>query len=336
MRRLTSRAMVCTLVLLVACAQGPTAKPMQAATTTAATTTAAQGGRSGGNVGGYTRVDNLSGSLQAVGSSTVAAMLKQVTDAFEANQPGVSIDVGGSGSGTALTGMLASPNTMGLLSRAMTQRERDAFQAKYGYAPTEVKMAVDAVGIFVFKGNPVKALSLAQLRRAFGRDADAVDRWGALGGAAAADGLPLVTYGLERGRGAYEMFRDVVLDGGEFAGDVLIEPVSTSVVQGVGTQPGGLGYASVFFRSQRTRLVPIAHKGEVIEPTADNALSGKYPLARFLYVVVNKKPNTPLDDAQRQFLRFVLSRDGQEAIAKQGFFALNAQVMRDGLRQVED
>lgn len=331
--------MACVVVLVSACAQAPMVQPTPASAPSKPTA------RAPSDRGAYARVDKLSGTLKAVGSSTVAAMLKQVTDAFEVNQPGVSVDIGGSGSGTALTGMLESPDTMGLLSRTMTQRERDTFTAKYGYAPTEVKMAVDAVGFFVFKDNPVPSLSLSQLRRAFGRDADAVDRWGTLlptsaataaGAAAKFSGLPLVTYGLERGRGAYELVRDVVLEGRDFASDMLIEPVSTSVVQGVATQPGGLGYASVFFRTQRTRLLPILHNGEVIEPTADNALSGKYPLARFLYVVVNKKPNVPLDDAQRQFLLFVLSRDGQEAIAKQGFFALNATVMREGLRQVEN
>ncbi len=347
-----SLAMACALMLVSACAQVPTTPATPASASAPSPAPQKQLARTPGALNPYTRVDKLSGSLKAVGSSTVAAMLKQVTDAFESTQPGVSVDLGGSGSGTALTGMLESPSTMGLLSRPMTQRERDAFKARYGYAPTEVKMAMDAVGIYVYKSNPIKALSLADLRRAFGRDPDATNLWAELGRpsgpaptgktgdstsiSSAAGDTAIVTYGLERGRGAYELFRDVVLEGGEFASDVLIEPVSTSVVQGVATQSGGLGYASVFFRSQRTRLLPIQHKGEVIEPSAQNALSGKYPLARFLYVVVNKKPGAPLDEAQRQFLFFVLSSDGQEVVSKQGFFALDAATASEGVRRVEE
>ena len=294
--------------------------------------------RAASNLAPYARADPLGGAVKGAGSSTVAGLLKQLIDAFEALQPGVSFDIDGAGSGTALAGMLEAPATLGLLSRPMTLAERERFRAKYGHAPTEVKIAVDAVGVFVFKHNPVKALSLAELRRAFGRDADAVDRWGAL--------LPdtplenewrdrkVVRFGLERGRGAYELFRDAVLAGGEFAGDIDIEPVSTSVVQGVATQAGGIGYASVFFRTERTRLLPISHQGERVEPTADNALSGKYPLARFLYVIVNKKPDAPLDALRRQFLFFVLSRDGQDLIARQGFFPLDAAVALEGLAQV--
>jgi phosphate transport system substrate-binding protein len=284
----------------------------------------------------YVRADKLGGTVKAAGSSTVAALLKQVIDTFEATQPGVDFDIDGAGSGTALAGMLEAPETMGLLSRPMTARERDALRAKYGHAPTEVKIAVDAVGVFVFKNNPVKALSLAELRRAFGREADAAGRWGVLLPDVAADwrDKPIVRFGLERGRGAFELFRDVVLEGGEFAADIDIEPVSTSVVQGVATQPGGIGYASVFFRTERTRLLPLLHKGERVEPTADNALSGKYPLARFLYLIVNKKPEAALDALQRQFLFFILSRDGQDVIARQGFFPLDATIAREGLAQI--
>jgi phosphate transport system substrate-binding protein len=282
----------------------------------------------------YVRIDKLSGIVKAAGSSTVAAMLKLVIDSFETVQPDVTFDVGGAGSGTALAGMLEAPTTMGLLSRPVTAAERERFRAKYGYEPTEVKIAVDAVGVFVFKNNPVKALSLADLRRAFGRGPDAADRWGAFEPTGDWRNQPLTRFGLQRGRGAYELFREVVLEGGEFASEVSVELVSTSVVQGVATQPGGIGYASVFFRTQRTRLLPIAHKGEIIEPTAENALSGKYPLARFLYVVVNKKPDAPLDALQRQFLLFVLSRDGQNAIARQGFFPLSADVVKTGSESI--
>jgi phosphate transport system substrate-binding protein len=287
----------------------------------------------------YQRLDKLTGRVAGAGSSTVAAILKSVGEGFEAAQPGVTVELAGAGSGTALAGMLESPTTMGLLSRAITSREREAFSAKYGHAPTEVKIAIDALAIYVFKNNPVKAMSLADLRRAFGRDADAVQRWGALGladiGAEWAD-VPIARFGIERGRGAHDLFRELVLQGREFAGEIETEPVSTSVVQGVGTVRGGIGYGSVYFRTARTRVVPIAVKGAdgqavSFEPTADNALSGRYPLARYLYVYVNKPPNAPLEPLQRQFLSYVLSSDGQAVIAKEGLFALDAKVVGESL-----
>lgn len=297
----------------------------------------AQVPRAGKDLPVYARVDKLAGNVRGSGSSTVTAVLKPIADDFEASQPGVPVDLSGGGSGTALAGMLDSPATMGLLSRAMTAREQESFRAKYGHAPTQIKIAIDAVAIYVFKSNPVQSMSLAELRRAFGRDADAAERWGALGKAEIGGdwaNVPIVRFGIERGRGAHDVVRDLVLQGRDFAAEIETEPVSTSVVQGVGTQRGGIGYASVYFRTPRTRTLPLAHDGQTFEPTAENALSGRYPLARYLYVVVNKNPAAPLEAPQRQFLAFVLSRDGQDMIARQGLFPLDAKVAAESLAQI--
>lgn len=282
----------------------------------------------------YARVDKLAGTVKATGSSTVAALLKPLIDRFQGLQPEVQFDIGGAGSGTAVAGMLESPETMGLLSRPMNARERERFRAQYGYAPLELKVAIDAVAIYVFKDNPLPAISLAELRRAFGRDADAASRWGALGLTGDWQEVPLQRFGLEAGRGAHEVMRDVVLQGRDFAAELAIEPVSTSVVQGVATRPGGIGYASVFFRTQRTRILPISHQGQNVEPTADNASAGRYPLARFLYVCVNRKPGVALPPAALQFLQFLLSSDGQDAVARQGLYPLGPGLAREALAQI--
>lgn len=283
---------------------------------------------------GYVRADKLAGTVRAAGSSIVAGLLGPVIERFRTLQPGVEFDIGSAGSGTAMAAMLESPAAMGLLSRAMSAAERERFRTKYGYPPVELKIAIDAVAIYVFKDNPVNALSLDELRRAFGREADAAARWGALGAAGDWAELPLVRFGLEAGRGAFEVMRDVVLKGKEFAAGLAVEPVSTSVVQGVATQPGGIGYASVFFRTQRTRILPIVHQGRLAEPSAEDAAAGRYPLARYLSIVVNRRPGAPMDAAALQFLRFLLSADGQDIVAKQGLYPLGAAQANEALGQI--
>ena len=282
----------------------------------------------------YQRLDKLAGTVVAAGSSIVAGLLKPLGERFSSLQPGVDFDIAGAGSSTALAGLLASPDTLGLLSRPMNARERERFRERWGQPPLELVVAVDAVAIYLFKDNPVKALSLADLRRAFGREADAAMRWGDLGVTGDWAGVPLVRYGLEPGRGAHELMREGVLQGRDFTGDMAVEPVSTSVVQGVATQPGGIGYASVFFRTSRTRVVPLLNQGQAVEPTAENAASGRYPLARSLYVCANRQPSAPVAALQRQFLQFLLSRDAQEQMARQGVFPLDAALARQGLQQL--
>ena len=216
----------------------------------------------------YSRVAPVAGTVRAAGSSIVAGLLTPVIERFRTLQPGVEFDIGSAGSGTAMTGMLESPAAMGLLSRAMTATERERFRAKYGHAALELKIALDAVAIYVFKDNPVQALSMDDLRRAFGREPDAAQRWGAFGLGGEWAEQPLQRFGLEPGRGAHELMRGLVLRERDFAAELSVEPVSTSVVQGVATQRGGIGYASVFFRTQRTRILPILHQGRAVEPSA--------------------------------------------------------------------
>jgi phosphate transport system substrate-binding protein len=281
---------------------------------------------------GYTRLDKLAGTVVAAGSSTVAALLRPLTERFAVLQPGVDFDIAGAGSSTALAAMLLSSDALGLLSRPMNAREHERFRERWAVAPLELPVAVDAVAIYAFKDNPVPALSLADLQRAFGKDAGAATRWGDLGLQDAWANVPLQRYGLEAGRGAYELMRELVLKGRDFTGDVSVEPVSTSVVQGVATHSGGLGYASVFFRTTRTRVLPLWNQGQAVEPTAVNAASGRYPLSRFLYVCAHPRPQPPALALQRQFLQYLLSRDAQEVMARQGVFPLDAGLARRGLQ----
>lgn len=283
----------------------------------------------------YARVDGVTGTVRAAGSSIVAGLLAPLIERFRTVQPGVEFDIGSAGSGTALAAMLESPIALGLLSRAMTAAERERLRARHGQAPLELRMALDALAIYVFKDNPVPALSMDDLRRAFGRDADAATRWGALGlGGDWAD-VPVQRFGLEPGRGAHDLMRTLVLGNRDFAADLSVEPVSTSVVQGVATQRGGIGYASVFFRTQRTRVLPILHGGRAVEPGPEAAAAGDYPLARSLYVIVNRPAGLPLPPAARQFLRFLLSADGQEIVARQGQYPLSASQVREALARLD-
>ena len=124
----------------------------------------------------------------------------------------------------------------------------------------------------------------------------------------------------------------VVLNGGEFKRSVQTETVSSSVVQGVAADPAGIGFASIFFKTKRVRALPLAFAdGEPFAaPTAENVYSGKYPLRRCLWVYANVPPGTKLDTAPAEFLRFVLSSDGQSIAAADGNIPLDASGVAAG------
>lgn len=278
-----------------------------------------------GKLPAYQRVEKLQGTIQLSGSSVVANLARAWAPAFQRMYPNVSVGVVAKSSGAALGDMAASSATLGMMSRPMNAAERAAAK-QHGQAPLEFRVAVDALAIYVFKDNPLKSISIAQLERIYAAAPKAgavVERWGQLGPDGDWAERPVSGIGFEAGRGAYDLMRELVLRGGDFNTQVSAEPVSTSVVQAVGVEPGAIGYASVYFRTARTRVLPVLNAaGEVAQPDEHDASSGKYPLARHLYLYMSVPKEPGAGAVAREFLRFVLSEEGQNIARAGGAFAV--------------
>lgn len=274
----------------------------------------------------YRRVGAVQGTLQLSGSSAVATFARAWGNAFSRIYPNASVNVVSKSSGAAIGDMAANPATIGMTSRPLTPAERDAYAKQHGAPPLELRVAIDAVAIYVFKDNPLQSITLAQLERIYAatpKNGAAIDRWGQIGLTGAWADRVVSSVGFEAGRGAFEIMRELVLRGGDFAADVAAEPVSTSVVQAVGVDPGAIGYASVYYRTARTRMLPVqTANGELAQPTEADASSGKYPLARYLYLHLGTPRGSEANAAAREFLRFVLSEEGQNAARTAGAFAI--------------
>ena len=280
----------------------------------------------------YQRVAQLQGAIQLSGSSVVANIARAWAPAFQRIYPGVSVNVVAKSSGAAIGDMAANSATLGMMSRPMNQTERGAYTKQHGQPPLEFRVAVDAVAIYVFKDNPLKSITLPQLERIFAaapKSGAAIGHWGQLALDGDWAGRPVNGVGFETGRGAYEIMRELVLRGGNFSGNVTAEPVSTSVVQAVGVDPGAFGYASVYFRTVRTRVLPVQNAaGDIAQPEESDASNGKYPLARHLYLYLSAAKDAGANAAAREFLRFVLSEEGQNIARANGAFAVTpAQVV---------
>lgn len=274
----------------------------------------------------YQRVDKLQGAVQLSGSSAVATFARAWGAAFQQMYPGAPVTVVAKSSGAAIGDMLANPATIGMTSRPLNAAERESYARQHGQPPLEFKVAIDAVAIYVFKDNPLQSISMLQLERIFAaapKSGAAVADWGQVGLAGEWAQRAVNGVGFEAGRGAYEVMRELVLRGGDFRASVSAEPVSTAVVQAVGVDPGAIGYASVYFRTARTKVLAVeTTSGDKVPPTEAEASSGKYPLARFLYLYLGVPKGGNADAATREFLRFVLSEEGQNATRASGAFAI--------------
>lgn len=281
----------------------------------------------------YQKVEGVSGSLNSIGSDTMNNLLKLWGEAFRAMYPGVNIQFEGKGSSTAPPALIAGTAQLGPMSRAMKPTEIDEFEKKYGFKPTSVRTSLDALAVFVHKDNPVKGLSLARLDAMFSKNrklghADDIVTWGQVGLSGDWAGKPLSLYGRNSASGTYGYFKSEVLGGGDFKDEVKEQPGSASVVQGLTEDRYGIGYSGIGYLTSGVRALPLSKKddGVFVEPNMENVTNHSYPLARFLYIYVVKSPDQPMDPLVHEFLKFVLSKEGQEIVIKDGYLPVSAKV----------
>ena len=281
------------------------------------------------NLPAYAPGSGVSGALTSIGSDTLNNLMTLWAEGFRTFYPNVTIEVQGAGSGTAPPALVQGTAQFGPMSRPMRGTEIEDFEARYGYAPTPIRGAIDGIGVFVHKDNPVECLSLQQVdaifssTRAGGADA-AITTWGDVGLEGEWASRPIALYGRNSASGTYGFFKDVALFGGDYSPAVREQPGSSTVIQGVASDIAGIGYSGVGYATADVRAVSLeGPDGECYGPTGEAASTGNYPIARFLYIYVNKNPNEALEPLRGEFIRFVYSQEGQEAVLRAGFFPVN-------------
>lgn len=279
----------------------------------------------------YTKATGVSGNLTSVGSDTLNNLMTLWAEDYKKLYPNINIQIQGAGSSTAPPALTESTANLGPMSRMMKGAEIAAFEKAKGYKPTAVPVAIDALAVFVHKDNPVKFMKLEVVDAIFsdtrkcGHD-KAVTNWGDAGLSGAWAKRDLQIYGRNSVSGTYGYFKEKALCKGDFKTNVNEQPGSASVVQSVGSSINGIGYSGIGYKTSSVRTVPLVGKdGEIYDANEKNAVSGKYPLARFLYVYVNKAPNKPLQPLEAEFLKMVLSKQGQMVVEKDGYIPLPAK-----------
>ncbi len=281
----------------------------------------------------YEKTSGVSGNLSSVGSDSLANLMTLWAESYKQSYPNVNIQIQAAGSSTAPPALTEGTANLGPMSRPMKDSEIQAFEQKYGYKPTAVPVAIDALAVFVHKDNPIKQLTMQQVDAIFSStrlcgEAKDVKTWGELGLSGEWAAKPIQLFGRNSVSGTYGYFKEEALCKGDFKANVNEQPGSASVVQSISSTVNAIGYSGIGYRTASVRAVPLVNKkGEVEEANETNALSGKYPLARFFYIYVNKAPNKPLSPLDAEFLKLILSKQGQDVVVKDGYIPLPLKVI---------
>jgi phosphate transport system substrate-binding protein len=285
--------------------------------------------------------DEVSGTIKSVGSDTMNNLMALWGEGFKKLYPNVQIEIEGKGSSTAPPALIAGTANFGPMSRAMKSKEIDDFEAKFGYKPTEVATSIDMLAVFVHKDNPIKGLTLAEVDAIFSQTrkaghADNITTWGELGLTGEWATKPISLYGRNSASGTYGFFKEHMLLNGDYKASVKEQPGSSSVVQGVASDKYAIGYSGIGYMTSDVRAVPLAGKGQrsPIPAQPQYAYSGEYPLSRFLYVYINHKPGSQLDPLRREFVRYVLSQEGQRDVVNDGYLPVTEKMADKTLKSI--
>ena len=288
----------------------------------------------------YTKTSGVSGNLSSVGSDSLANLMTLWAEEFKKEYPNVNIQIQAAGSSTAPPALTEGTASMGPMSRAMKDAEIQAFEEKYGYKPTAVPVAIDALAVFVHKDNPIKSLDMAQVDAIFSSTrlcggASDIKTWGDLGMTGEWAAKPIQLFGRNSVSGTYGYFKEEALCKGDFKANVNEQPGSASVVQSISSTINAIGYSGIGYKTSSVKTVPLSKKGgEAFDANEANALAGKFPLARFFYVYVNKAPNKPLSPLDAEFVKLVLSKQGQEVVVKDGYIPLPSKVVEKTIKEL--
>lgn len=291
---------------------------------------------------GYQAVSGISGNLNSIGSDTLNNLMTLWAETFYRFYPNVKIQIEGKGSTTAPPALISGTAQLGPMSRPMRGTEIDEFEKRYGYKPTPIRVAVDALAVFVNKDNPLQCLTMEQVDAIFSKSRrygykEDIQTWGQLGLTGDWANRPISLYGRNSASGTYGFFKEVSLKNGDYKDEVKEQPGSASVVQGVTVDRYAIGYSGIGYATAGVRAVPLAAKaGETCyAASVENAYAGTFPLARFLYVYINKAPGSPLDPLTREFVNLVASQEGQDVVIKDGYYPIPASIAAEEMAKVQ-
>ncbi|MFU8815650.1 MAG: PstS family phosphate ABC transporter substrate-binding protein [Pseudomonadales bacterium] len=282
----------------------------------------------------YDSVPGISGNLTSVGSDTLNNLMTLWAEEFAKFYPNVNIQIQGAGTSTAPPALVEATSNFGPMSRPMRDSEQRAFEDRYGYPATEVPVAIDMLAVYVNKDNPIEGLAIPQVdaifsaTRSCGHPSD-ITTWGQVGLTGAWANRDFTLFSRNAVSGTYGYFKENALCGGDFKSTINEQPGSSAVVRGVEQTINGIGYSGIGYMTSGVRAIPLSREvgGEMFEAIGENAASGDYPLARFLYIYANQHPNNGWNPLEREFFRMVLSKEGQEVVHRDGYVTLSEPVV---------
>ena len=290
----------------------------------------------------YKKVDELSGILNSIGSDTLNNMMTFWGESFCKMYPKVKISVEGKGGATPPPALAYGRAQLGPMSRLMTESEIEMIEKNHGFKPSKIAVAYESLAVFVNKDNPINSSSLEEIdaifskTRKFGYPKD-ISLWGDIGLEGELNKQKINILGRNSASGTYRYFKDFALKKGDFKDTVKEQAGSAAVVRAISEDKMAIGYSGIGYIKPGVKALTLSHKkgDEAFECSYENIVSLKYPLSRKLYIYYIKNPDKPLGKLEKEFLKFVLSKEGQNIAIKDGYIPITKADAEDSISALE-
>jgi phosphate transport system substrate-binding protein len=246
------------------------------------------------------------------GSDTMVILAQRWAELYMSKNPKSVIQVTGGGSGTGISALINGTTDICISSRPMKKPEKEKLKQRYNSLGVEIKVANDGLAVYLNEKNPIEELSLEQIKKIYTGE---IKNWKQVGGPDA----KIILYGRENNSGTYVYFKDVVLEGGDFAATAQSLPGTASVVNAIAKDKYGIGYGGAAYgKGIKFLKIKKDEKSQAYEPTDENIRNGNYPISRFLYMYTRTRPT----GSTKAFIDWILSDDGQKIVKTVGYFPI--------------
>ncbi|HAA71261.1 MAG TPA: phosphate-binding protein [Planctomycetaceae bacterium] len=267
--------------------------------------------------GGNSRSDS---TIQVGGSDTMVNVAQKWAEVYTAENPDISVQVSGGGSGVGIAGLMDGELDMANASRAIKEEEQGLVKKNLNKEALEHVVGRDALAVYVHKDNPLTKISLSQLAAIYGEDGD-ITKWSQLGIKVEGDD-EIIRVSRQNSSGTYVYFRETVLGKtGNYKQGAINQSGSKDVVDLVSTTPSAIGYSGMGYATDQVKMLSVSktNDDDPVEPTSENAASGDYPIARPLLIYTIGQPSGAL----KIYLDWILSQKGQQIVSDLGYVPIN-------------
>lgn len=311
----------------------------------------------------YTPEQQVSGVIRNFGNNYIPELLKAWEDGFRLKQPGITFETDLPGSEAAMAGLYSRRADLAFIGRESYASELHVFEETLGHPPLEIEISSGsfetphktfALMVFVHKSNPLAKLTLRQLANVYGcmSSGRAITEWGQLGVHGVWEHRPVHVYGYSLETGMARYFQRTVLSGSDRWTDNLrdfdnghdangaVINAGVYVLDALAQDPDGIAYANFLYAGPNVKVLALS-KGDGSNqrfwpPTRINAYLRRYPLTRFTIAALDRTPGKPVDPKLKEFLRYILSRDGMKAVIEdEAYMQLNPKQVDIELKKLE-